>query len=193
MIDDTEQIRQRLARMEKADMDGDKEWLFDTLTALLPPPCETCGGSGIKPPKDGCGNCAPIHLDGKEAGCRMACPCSACQVPAGKVEKCVEKLLKTLDMPEKEQWKWLDKKFPGDLHGCSKDYICEEGRKDLADLAFRLRDEGRDVSETYTAMLDVQNYVQKDCVRAMDYRWWALHTKPIHWIIAALIAKQESR
>ena len=30
----TENIKQRLARMEKADMDGDKKWMWDTLSKL---------------------------------------------------------------------------------------------------------------------------------------------------------------
>lgn len=39
--------------------------------ALLP--CPTCNGTGIKPPKDGCGYC--LAVDGH---CRADCPCPDC-------------------------------------------------------------------------------------------------------------------
>lgn len=93
-----------------------------------------------------------------------------------------EELLAVLDLPKDEQQEWWQTHY-GEKWGCAN---CLE----LA--AFRLRDEqAKDIPETpfYVAMLDVQNYIQKDSMRAMDYRFWAF-AQPIRWVIAALIAKE---
>ena len=88
-------------------------------------------------------------------------------------------LLAVLDTSEKEQRKWLlINYFHQRMPGVSN-----------ADLAFRLRDETMESSELYSAMLDVHQHVEGSQDRAQDYVFWSMRAEPIHWIIAALIAK----
>lgn len=93
-----------------------------------------------------------------------------------------EKLLAVLDLPEKEQVDYLF------LH----DYDLDES---LADLAFRLRDEVLE-SESGTlhwvmAMFDV--YMKMTGSKLLNWKWGYVKAKPIHWIIAALIAKHKEK
>ena len=103
-----------------------------------------------------------------------------------------EDLLKVLDMSEDEQLVWTLKIGHGDRHF----------NESFADLAFRLRDEA--VNETNNFIqgrLDVyQRHIQNqginqglmvsDAIDDVDV-WFVSCAKPIHWIIAALIAKGE--
>lgn len=101
-----------------------------------------------------------------------------------------KELLAVLDMSEDEQWVWCVKngKAVGKVAGES-----------LADLAFRLRDEvlnSKNLNDDYwdVGINAVANYVTKDqvwkVVSGVDVCNWSLYfAKPIHWIIAALIAK----
>ena len=127
-----------------------------------------------------------------------------------------EELLKVLDMSEDEQYNWLWKRattFGFDLkwidftvplsnpaYACSvkKDTIMH-----LADLAFRLRDEviaeddKSDIDcywceasyEVYLYVIGEKN--EMDTKEGLD-TWFSMRAKPIHWIIASLIAKNEN-
>lgn len=97
----------------------------------------------------------------------------------------IDKLLAVLDMTEDEQEEWCrDKAMPF------------RWRDSLADLAFRLRDEmvkNGYASYFYDGMTEVLKAYQKnDCVPSMA-SFLAYHAQPIHWIIAALIAKEMSK
>ncbi|KKK88939.1 hypothetical protein LCGC14_2738100 [marine sediment metagenome] len=101
-------------------------------------------------------------------------------------------LLKVLDMSEKEQRKWL-------LVHYFKQRMPHES---TADLAFRLRDEviaEDDKSEIdcswCEASYEVYLYVigeenEMEAKEGLD-TWFSMRAKPIHWIIAALIAKEQ--
>ena len=98
-----------------------------------------------------------------------------------------EELLKVLDMKEDEQWCWAVKKFnlvyPRDTLPC---------------LAFRLRDEAIMLKEFPFLMARVYNHAHgykpnKGEIHApimMMWIWFAGYAKPIHWVIASLIAKE---
>lgn len=83
-----------------------------------------------------------------------------------------------LDMSEGEQWEYVQLCFP------EKDWIT------LADLAFRLRDEacGYSCEDYYNGLITVYNHVYAKKYVSF-YAFWTYQAKPIHWIIAALIAK----
>ena len=88
-------------------------------------------------------------------------------------------LLKVLDMSEDspEQYGWL-------LSTIREHKACCP-----ADLAFRLRDEAG--VRFYTAMRIIYDVITNDSNPDGFSIWWMLNTKPIHWIIAALIAKDK--
>ncbi len=98
-----------------------------------------------------------------------------------------DELLKVLDLSGAEQIQWLDEQ------GIIR---CTES---LADLAFRLRDEAVNKTNNFVpGRLDVyQRYLQNQGIERgimashiiddMDV-WFVSCAKPIHWIIAALIA-----
>lgn len=93
-------------------------------------------------------------------------------------------LLKVLDMSEANQIEWLI------MNTLFYKYSQEES---LADLAFRLRDE---VSRKGFDFQKLLNKVRIDSDSgyegAVNSIFWICHiAKPIHWIIAALIAKGE--
>ena len=108
-------------------------------------------------------------------------------------------LLKILDMSEDEQWEW-----------CVKNVKEKTIGESLADLAFRLRDKA--VSKYYNNWCkakeivwlhkntDAQRYVDiVDGLDGADDRiigrraiFFSNQAKPIHWIIAALIAKEKA-
>jgi len=100
-----------------------------------------------------------------------------------------EELLKVLDMSEEEQFKWL-RLYGYKLHYTS-DVIYNEMQ--MAHLAFRLRDEANVFmfgDELFMIFYNTEYFKNK------DYDTFALwqaskECKPIHWIIAALIAKGE--
>ena len=94
----------------------------------------------------------------------------------------MNKLLKILDMTEEEQYRWAVGKY-------SK-YLARYPQSSLADLAFRLRDEAMSSSNLRKALLDVHQKAEGPQNREQDYGFWFLRAKPIHWIIAALIAKE---
>ena len=89
-------------------------------------------------------------------------------------------LLKVLDMSEVEQWEWLEKKYgPGAFHS-------------FASLAFRLRDEVRREKGNYDhAVYIVYNYEKQKRKYENVFYWMAYIAKPIHWVIASLIAKEK--
>jgi hypothetical protein len=95
----------------------------------------------------------------------------------------IKELLKILDLPEEEQAKWLRNKF------CKGRYCIYSA----AQYAFRLRDEIRKLDDDvlvaslaliYTKCSDVVDDTN-DCLL-----WFIWNAQPIHWIIAALIAKE---
>ena len=107
-----------------------------------------------------------------------------------------EEHLAVLDKTHEEQLKWC-------VDNAGLDIVGES----LADLAFRLRDE---VSETKGNLMDIFNPTKLTIAyfdAFMDicdhykypwsenqgdvYTWIVYNAKPIHWIIAALIAKRE--
>ncbi len=107
----------------------------------------------------------------------------------------IKELLVVLDMPVEEQWAWITegKKviefFPDD------EIFIGDPQKYLADLAFRLRDEvkafvGHKFWDEGKCL--VANYVANDVEGGgLAYNQWFIdNSQPIHWIIAALIAKE---
>ena len=98
-----------------------------------------------------------------------------------------KKLLAVLDIPEKEQRKWL-------LLNVFHERMPRESN---ADLAFRLRDE-TDPVLFWNGMVQVMNKVATtgqiytDIGVVSNEGWWWQHSKPIHWVIAALIAEEIS-
>ena len=118
-----------------------------------------------------------------------------------------KELLAVLDTSEEEQYDWLWKRhdtFGFDLKWINFDV--PSAKKDiamhLADLAFRLRDEviaKDDESEIdcnwCEASYEVYLYVigeenEMEAKEGLD-TWFTMRAKPIHWIIAALIAKEK--
>ena len=108
----------------------------------------------------------------------------------------VDKCIRVLYRNEDEQTLWLcsyiyhNKKGEDYWHNFLNRHIS------LADLAFRLRD-GVEYSTWTDALATVSIYVQDKAVQAwtpekeaLDMFDWKYNSKPIHWIIAALIAKQ---
>jgi hypothetical protein len=75
------------------------------------------------------------------------------------------------------------------------------------DLAFRLRDEAkkdtglRKETPLHQALLLVTEYLKCQeekrqfyyaiTFREVDWAWWAICAQPIHWVVAALIAKHK--
>ena len=108
-------------------------------------------------------------------------------------------LLKVLDISEDEQQMiWLIKKevMVGAVLQCKGGSELPCPSESLADLAFRLRDEARKCSDEALAEAWAMIY-HYDCPdkRNTDgdvYIWWIWNAKPIHWIIAALIAKDKN-
>lgn len=109
----------------------------------------------------------------------------------------IDELLKVLDMSGEEQ-----KAIILDLCHESPPYKGRFGCS-LADLAFRLRDEVKDLP---AAMIDnVVNVEETPWRLAMALVWghcskfsnhndfWTIEAKPIHWIVAALIAKEMAK
>lgn len=102
-------------------------------------------------------------------------------------------LFKVLDMSEKEQYIWLF--GVGIIHHHPTD---ENQIESLADLAFRLRDEVvkniDDAEVFHKSCKDVIIYLKVKVVGFCDpgtiHDFYMFNAKPIHWIIAALKAKE---
>lgn len=90
----------------------------------------------------------------------------------------MDNLLKVLDVKEYEQFDF-----------CLKNTDMK-ATESLADLAFRLRDECKSKVEFHHCIAKVCKHIDP---HIMNYAGYGLCTcKPIHWIIAALIAKENS-
>ncbi len=93
-----------------------------------------------------------------------------------------EELLKVLDMSEEDQWVF-----------CAQH--CKKPIESLADLAFRLRDEVLNKVNGILATHALQvvyfyvSGIPSGWTDKMVLEWFSFSAKPIHWIIAALIAK----
>lgn len=103
-----------------------------------------------------------------------------------------EELLAVLDLTRQEQWEWLEAKFSetDDLHCCLGTPICFTGEQDLANLAFRLRDEMFSSAKGKAAWCRGCRIVIKAANNSDEFPVWS---QPIHWIIAALIAKHKEK
>ena len=119
-------------------------------------------------------------------------------------------LLKVLDMSEEEQLQWLIDKNITDgslaISQVTNEIVPHWIRIELADLAFRLRDEVakvKDLSDIFNptkltiayfdAFMDICDYYKYPWSENKGdvYTWIMYCAKPIHWIIAALIAKDK--
>lgn len=93
-------------------------------------------------------------------------------------------LLKVLDLPEEEQWPWL-----------WAEGIWTKAEESLADLAFRLRDEAYSYCNSEVWELAVTKVANRAFGDWLGYDLlnvqgtWICLAQPIHWIIAAVIAK----
>ena len=92
-------------------------------------------------------------------------------------------------MSEDEQIQWLLKFYPE-----YQNYL--DPIPSLADLAFRLRDEmetNLQISHFAASLREVHLYVRLNPdIHNTDFiAFWLYEAKPIHWIIAALIAKDK--
>jgi hypothetical protein len=100
----------------------------------------------------------------------------------------IQELLSVLDMTEDKQWKWIVKR--DDIQKLCDNQLDEDchfryKRRVLADLAFRKRDEAVKKYGLKYWLLASQRVADKAFI---VYKWkWC--SQPIHWIIAALIAK----
>ena len=115
-----------------------------------------------------------------------------------------QELLAVLDMDEDFQWNFLiARQDIQEMCQNQLDAWCESKykRRVLADLAFQLRDEiGNGMMfddlnrqfEVYKKVLGKR--AENPQIPQQDHFavWWILHSKPIHWIIAALIAKEKA-
>ncbi len=114
-------------------------------------------------------------------------------------------LLLVLDMSEEEQFKWLCDKgiTDGSLARSQVTHkiVTRWIRIEFADLAFRLRDEAIMLKEFPYIAAEVYNHAHdykpnKGEIHApitMMWIWFATHAKPVHWIIASLIAKGNTK
>lgn len=118
----------------------------------------------------------------------------------------IDELLAVLDMPEREQCKYFYDKIDSRCVDVENIVLIEgEGmclefagevkfnKKEMADLAFRLRDE-TDKHEWETGLFEIYEYLaSKQPKKKMLYAfgfWKSAFAQPIHWIIASLIAKE---
>lgn len=112
----------------------------------------------------------------------------------------ITKLLSVLNMPEANQWKFLGEANLVSIitAGRYEQILRTEGsrqaktmkRQILADLAFRMRDEA-EKDYLGLAIFDVFGHLKPNWYAYKEIFDWLLHeAQPIHWILAALIAKQ---
>ena len=101
----------------------------------------------------------------------------------------IDELLSVLGMTEEEQWDWLVDNPESEFWPDAIFY--GERERYIADLAFRLRDEviKTNIHKYIKAKLIITEYMSK-----IKKKTWLYSTEaqPIHWIIAALIAKEQS-
>ena len=105
----------------------------------------------------------------------------------------IEKLLAVLDMTEEEQTSYLIEVAENNLDDewWNKYFY---GHISLADLAFRMRDEANRLKTLKYAQRKVWEKTEYE--KAQPFKpmnpmvWWLDFSQPIHWIIAALIAKE---
>jgi len=115
----------------------------------------------------------------------------------------IDEILAMLELPEHDLFaKVLDLLAPDIMVGANQYHYKGAPFCSLADLAFRLRDEVVALSNGYYIWLDgigeVTNYMEGEvycetCKRPHKTKAlvnWFEHAQPIHWIAAALIAKQ---
>ncbi len=108
-----------------------------------------------------------------------------------------DQILKLHTLPEAEQrdrliyWQVLKP-----LPGCFGSQV-SSNYESLAELAFRLRENLRaDFSHTQQYLIQIWRIVghlgyPDSPNRLLEfYEWWAIDAKPIHWIQAALLAKE---
>ncbi len=94
-----------------------------------------------------------------------------------------QELLAVLDMSEDEQFRWL---MDNDI--VTNEYVKCSRHLILADLGFRLRDEAMNFNKG--AWRDATEQIWRECHDYREYRnFWVDRSKPIHWILASLIAK----
>lgn len=115
-----------------------------------------------------------------------------------------QELFAVLDMSKDEQYRWCWR------NTCTENGLIKVQWYFLEDLAFRLRDEvkgsegheavniGQRVVSDYVFNLPGNRPTYEQSVKNArfeeDYKsWYADQAKPIHWIIAALIAKGETK
>lgn len=106
-----------------------------------------------------------------------------------------KELLAVLDMSEEGQWRWLTDPDREDFWPHISIFI-ERREWYLADLAFRLRDEVKYIhrcSFVRAVLLVFSHYFKKKPQDDTLWRWFSREANPIHWIIAALIAKNHNQ
>lgn len=91
-----------------------------------------------------------------------------------------KEILAVLDLPEKNQRKWL-------LVNIFGERILRES---TADLAFRLRDEVIDKYGVY-AWREAKEVMGLFGNKRTTDKWWQEFAQPIYWIVAALLAKEK--
>jgi len=106
-----------------------------------------------------------------------------------------KKLLKVLDLSEEKQVAWLRKEFPKDIHWCAASKEpCFIGKQEITYLAFKLRDkvlESKNGTIKWVAgMFDV--YMKMTGSKLFNWKWGYVEAQPIHWIVAASIAKKHN-
>jgi len=104
----------------------------------------------------------------------------------------VDKLLAVLDLPEEEQIAYL---IEDAIIDCQDDLAYEPTpTESLADFSFRLRNEisKNDINFLWKEGCEsVYEYCYKESDEYSSFdAWWLYISQPIHWIIAALIAKE---
>ena len=117
----------------------------------------------------------------------------------------IEKLLAVLDMTEEEQYCWVMNNFPDEgwkPFPDDEDDSCIRIAKSqysriTADLAFKMRDEAvKTKAYKYAQRLvwERTEYKNAQPFKPMNPQvWWLDMSQPIHWIIAALIAQEQSK
>ena len=101
----------------------------------------------------------------------------------------IEELLKVLDLPEEKQVTWISKTFADSWDWRNKPSL------NVFELAFRLRDEANDkMFGRAFGIIAAETSGRPNAEMLKNIPQfvlgWVLMSKPIHWIIAALIAKE---
>lgn len=114
-----------------------------------------------------------------------------------RIQKMTEQeLLAVLDMSKEEQRVWLSKRMT--IKPTKDGKTSKVSDWSLADLAFKMRVEMKD----HRALHIIYRHLIKSgkisllncgCCHEPWWNWWVDLSQPIHWIIAALIAKGKKR